>query len=164
MECTLVKLGQYSGSKTSIYSVYIEGEKKTLYDKFLEDNILNFKDELKDISGRLLTIGKVTGARENFFKINEGAPGDGVCALYDDPDTNLRLYCIRYGMSLLILGGGGYKPKTIRALQEDAKLEDENNIIKVLSKEITQRMKDKDLTFTPDYMDFEGELTFKLEL
>ncbi|MBK6979124.1 MAG: hypothetical protein IPH28_20170 [Cytophagaceae bacterium] len=60
--------------------------------------------------------------------------GDGVCALYDDPDRNLRLYCIRYGKQIVVLGGGGHKPKTIRALQEDEKLKQENYLIRNISK------------------------------
>ncbi len=36
--------------------------------------------------------------------------------------SNLRLYCIRLGSAVVILGGGGHKPKTIRTLQDDTKL------------------------------------------
>jgi hypothetical protein len=72
------------------------------------------------------------------------------------------LYCIRYGNDIVILGGGGFKPKTIRALQEDKKLEAENYFLRDLSKEITQRLKDKDI-IKPNFMDFEGDLTFNFE-
>lgn len=60
------------------------------------------------------------------------------------------------------MGGGGFKAKTIRALQEDKKLETENYFLRDLSKEITQRLKDKDIT-KPNFMDFEGDLTFNFE-
>jgi hypothetical protein len=83
-----------------------------------------------------------------------------VCALYDNPDSNLRLYCICYGTQIIIVGNGGHKPKTIRALQEDAKLTKENSLIKEISQQITQRIKDKDIRFTPDYMEFTGDLSF----
>lgn len=164
MECKLVKLEKLSGLETSIYSVFIEEEGKTTFDKFIEENISEFPTEIKDIASRLLVIGNKTGAREAFFKLKEGAPGDGVCALYDNPNSNLRLYCIRYAKSLVVIGSGGPKVKTIRALQQDTKLTRENNLMKVLSKEITTKMKDQDLSLTSDYMDFEGDLTFKLEL
>lgn len=162
MECTIVKLDNFSGTQTSIYSVYIEEEGKTLFDKFIEENLSMFNLEIIDIVQRLLTIGKITGAREQFFKTNEGVPRDGVCALYDDPNSKLRLYCIRYGNDIVILSGGGFKPKTIRALQEDKKLETVNYFLRDLSKEITQRLKDKDIT-KPNFMDFEGDLTFNFE-
>ena len=57
-------------------------------------------------------------AREGYFKLHEGKPGDGIVALYDRPDSRLRLYCIRYGSVTLIVGGGGAKPKSVRAWQE----------------------------------------------
>ena len=90
-------------------------------------------------------------------------PGDGVCALYDDPDKNLRLYCIRYGSLIVILGGGGHKPKNIKALQEDEKLTKENNLLKAISQEISSRIKDREISYTNDHMDFEGDLIFYYE-
>ena len=61
--------------------------------------------------------------------MDEGIPGDGVCALFDLPNSNLRLYCIRYGNSIIILGGGGQKPKTISAFQENEKLAKQFEVI-----------------------------------
>ncbi|UVR14472.1 hypothetical protein [Parabacteroides distasonis] len=63
-----------------------------------------------------------TGAAEHFFKLNEGKPGDGVCALFDSPDKKLRIYCIRFANVAIVVGGGGYKPKNIRAYQESSSL------------------------------------------
>ncbi len=93
-------------------------------------------------------MAKTTGARETFFKTNEGVPGDGVCALYDDPDKKLRLYGVRYGNLVVILGSGGEKPKTIRALQESKKLVDENSMVKRISKGVMKAMKDKYLRWS----------------
>lgn len=163
MRYRLVKKNQFSGCKASIYNIYLEDEQVTLFDRFLEENNKSFKSELKSIVNRLTPIGHDTGAREIFFKINEGKPGDGVCALYDDPDHKLRLYCIRYGSLILILGGGGPKPKEIRALQEDTKLDEENKILCQVSSDIKQKMKDGTISFTHDYMDFEGDLAFNYE-
>lgn len=126
MKCKLVKLNKFSGNKASVYSVYISDEGETLFDIFIKENINLFKSEILDIVKRLNGIVKYTGARIEFFKDWEGKPGDGVCALYDSPQFKLRLYCIRYGADIIILGGGGYKPKSISALQEDQKLKDEN--------------------------------------
>ena len=116
------------------------------------------KSELSTILLRLTVIGKKTGARETFFKMEEGDLGDGVCALYDDPKKNLRLYCIRYGTSLIIIGSGGPKAKTIRALQQDPKLKKENLIMRDISKLIKEKMEDKTISFTDDYYDFKGNL------
>ena len=137
MECELVKLDNLSNNETSIYSLFIENENKTLFDMFIEENVINHKAEVEDIIKRLHNIGKI-GARIHFFKIDEGVPGDGVCALYDNPNSHLRLYCIRYGNDIVILGGGGFKPKTIRTLQQNKKLKTENYFLRDLSKQITQ--------------------------
>ena len=126
----------------------------------MRENGNSFKSETKNIIERLISIGHKTGARSQFFKEWEGKPGDGVCALYDKPDSNLRLYCICYGTQLIIIGSGGHKPKTIRALQEDTKLTEENALIKQISQQITRRIKDKEIRFTPDYLDFTGDLEF----
>ena len=162
MNCEIVKLEEFSGNEASVYSIYIEEEEMTLYDRFVIENKDQFFAEIDDINKRLINIGKI-GARENFFKLKEGNPSDGVCALYDNPNSNLRLYCIRYGTSIVLIGGGGYKPKTISALQEDKKLKEENYFLRELSKEIKQRMLDKELKFTSDYLDFEGNINFNFD-
>jgi len=150
MECELVKLDNLSNDETSIYSLFIEDENKTLFDMFIEENVINHKAEVEDIIKRLHNIGKV-GARIHFFKVDEGVPGDGVCALYDNPNSYLRLFCIRYGTQIVILGNGGYKPKN------------ENYFLRKVSKEITQRLSEKDITITKDFKDFEGDLTFNFD-
>ncbi|MBW8050528.1 MAG: hypothetical protein FVQ77_09355 [Cytophagales bacterium] len=160
MKYKLVKLSNFSGEEASIYSVYMEDLKKTLFDVFLEENKNSFKSELKDILQRIKVIGSKTGAREQFFKLNEGKPGDGVCALYDD-DRNLRLYCIRYAKQLVIIGGGG--EKSVQVLQDDEKLKEENYLLREISKIITERIKEGEINYTNDYRDFEGNLEFNTE-
>ena len=163
MKFKIVKLNQFSGNKAGVYSVVLNNDEETLLNKFVRENEISFKSETKDIIKRLYSIGHCTGARSQFFKEWEGKPGDGVCALYDKPYSNLRLYCICYGTQLIIIGSGGHKPKTIRALQEDKKLTKENTLIKQISQQITQRIKDKEIRFTPDYLDFTGDLSFNDE-
>lgn len=163
MEYELIKLDRLSGSETSIYTILLNDENKTLFDIFLNENKYSSIDELKNITQRLRVIGNETGAREQYFKLKEGKPGDGVCALYDNPDKNLRLYCIRYGTLIVILGGGGSKPKNIKALQESKKLTDENYFLRQVSEHIRQKMKDKEIRFSDDELDFEGDLTFNTD-
>jgi len=105
-------------------------------------------------------IGKRTGAREHFFKLNEGKPGDGICALYDEPERNLRLYCIRWGNVAILIGGGGFKPKNIRAWQEDPLLSKEVKVVMNIAREIQQRIDDKQITFTSDGSQLQGNLNF----
>lgn len=160
MKCRLVKIDSLSGSKASVYSVSLDKETETLLEKFIRENNNSFLSETKDILKRLRTIGHKTGARKQFFKEFEGKPGDGVCALYDNPDSKLRLYCIVFGTQLLVVGGGGPKPKNISAFQDDEKLTDENYFLRWLSEQIAQRIKNKEITYENDYLDFSGNLEF----
>lgn len=156
--CELVKLQNISGSKASLYTVFVDDDTESLFDKFLKENSASHKSEILDLVSRLNIIGKETGAKYDFFKHKEGELGDGVCALYDIPDSNLRLYCIRYGNHLVILGGGGHKSKDISAFQENEKLKDENYLLRWLSKAITEKMKEKEIRLTENGLDFEGDL------
>ena len=161
MKTKLVKLENLSGNKASVYSIWFEELQETSFEIFLNENKNVFLSELKDILSRLKSIGNTTGAREQFFKINEGIPGDGVCALYDNPDKKLRLYCIKYGTLIVILGGGG--PKNVRQLQQNTKLKDENYFLRELSEQITERLKDGEIWYTNNNMDFDGNLEFENE-
>lgn len=160
MNCKLTKIDKLSGSMISVYSVIINNEQESLFEKFIIENYSLFKNETKDILKRLNSIGKKTGAREQYFKLNEGKPGDGVCALYDDPDSILRLYCIRYGTQIIVIGGGGPKSKDIRSFQDDQKLTRENYFLRWLSQQITTRIKEGEIAFSNDYMNFIGNLEF----
>jgi putative component of toxin-antitoxin plasmid stabilization module len=163
MNFKIVKLNNLSGECASVYSVFDNESEKTLFEIFIEENKSLFLSELKDISSRLRVIGHKTGAREQFFKHNEGILGDGICALYDDPQKNLRLYCIRYGTTIVILGGGGSKPKSIRKFQESSKLEYENYILRELSAKITDRIRNREIWFSDDYKEILGNLEFNDE-
>lgn len=163
MRYAIVKLHQFSGNKASIYSVVRYGEQETFLEKFIKENKDLFLSETKDILKRLRTIGHLTGARFDFFKHNEGVPGDGVCALYDKKKSNIRLYCIVYGSQLIIIGNGGPKPKSIRALQADDKLKNENYFMRWLSNKITERIRNREIKYINDYLDITGDFEFDNE-
>lgn len=161
MRFKLVKLIRLSGNKASLYSIVQNDESETFLDKFIRENENSFIDEIKNILMRLKSMGHKTGARETFFKAHEGTPGDGVCALYDKPDSKLRLYCIRFGTQLIVVGNGGPKPKTMRTFQEDEKLTDENFFLRWLSEELTSRIREKEIVYINDHLDFSGNLEFE---
>lgn len=158
MKYRLVKVGRLSGRKAAIYTIAKEGESRSFFERFLGENLTLFKSEIESILVKLETIGHRTGARPGFFKEFEGAPGDGVCALYDEPDSKLRLYCIRFGQDILILGGGGPKGKQIRSFQEDKKLREENYFLRWASAEISQKIKEKDFLLRFHPPGIEGDL------
>ena len=145
MKFELVELENLSGPNTTFYSVLVDEDSETLFEKFYQENKNTFRDELKSIVKTLDMIALENGARRSYFKENEGKLGDLVCALYDTPKSNLRLYCIRLGSTVIILGGGGQKDKSIRALQEDAKLTHENYLMRKLSDLLYKKIKEGEI-------------------
>jgi hypothetical protein len=64
----IVEMEPFSGSEAKVYSIIPEGENVTLFEKFVDENKVVYKEEIKDILKRLKQIGHATGARESFFK------------------------------------------------------------------------------------------------
>ena len=152
----LIRLDLLSGDKCNIYSVRLNDEMDTLFEQFLKKYADVFRDEVLDIYTRLKAIGKSVGLRNGFYKEHEGKPGDGVCALYDMPNSHLRVYFIRYGADLIVVGDGGEKPKNIRTWQENKVLSNANMLMQWVSNKIKDATDNKDIRITDN--GFEGEL------
>lgn len=146
-----------SGKKATVYSVQLD-DGTDLFDQFLNENSAKYENDVKNILQRIRSISRKTGAQEHFFKTKEGNPGDGVCAFYDSPEKHLRLYCIRMGNTVIILGGGGPKPENVQALQEDPKLKHENYLLRNISKQITKKMKNGEIRFSDDELELLGDI------
>ncbi|WP_273210727.1 hypothetical protein [Runella zeae] len=161
MNYEIVKMQAFSGGEASVYSIIPQGDDETLLDKFVGEYVDEYKNEIKQILQRIKVIGRNTGARESFFK-QEGdyefqkRYGKYVYALYDEEESNLRLYCIRFSGIAIILGGGGYKDKTIRRWQEDEKLSEEVRRIMSYAECILKQLDEGDLYW--DGMELEGNL------
>lgn len=158
MNYEIVEMQPYSGSEAKVYSIIPQGENETLFDKFVNEYRSEFKDEIKNILKTVYQIGHTTGARNSFFKHFEGKYGDFVCALFDLPDKNIRLYCIRFGMVAVILGGGGEKADGIISWQEDEKLSKEATQMISYAANILQRIDDGDIYWSKDKTELEGNL------
>lgn len=159
MNFEIVELEEFSGRRATIYTILEMGESLSFFDKFLDSN-QQYEEELKDILETIELIGSKQGVAEFLIKDKEGSPGDGIIALYDNPDKNLRLYAIQFGLGILILGGGGFKPKSISAWQEDELLKDEVNSLKEISRKINQRIIDREITFSENEIELEGDFEF----
>src|SRR5258708_34153315 len=144
----------------SLYTVMVDalgGAITTKFDQFIEKYRSTYPRELMDIVRRLKSLGNTTGCTENFFKLDEGLePDDLVCALYDVPEINLRLYGIRLSEKIIILGDGG--PKTTRTWQEDRNLEREVHAMMDVSRVIRTKLKNGDLRISDDGLRLEGDL------
>lgn len=147
----IVEIEELSGPACKIYSIAFDGDGgDTLFDEFLDRLDAVFPEELDEVWAKLQFMGKEGGARIQFFRENEGEPGDGVVALLKESGYPLRLYAIRYGTVLLILGSGGYKNPKIAAWQDDEILTKHATEIIHISAKITERIKEKDLTIASD--------------
>jgi hypothetical protein len=144
MEYDLVEIEDLSGNNAHIYSVKLKGDAETLLEKFIKDNKDSHKKDIEYLIRKIIKIGKL-GCQDNFFKLNEGIPGDGVCALWHQ---NIRLYCIRYGHVALVVGYGG--EKNVRAYQDDPELNATVKQVINLAADINQKVKEKEITFTDD--------------
>ena len=129
-----------------IYSVMFENDDMTLMDHFFEDNALH-EEELKEMAKKLISMGKSTGCRIQFFKENEGAPGDGLVAFWY---KRMRMYCLRIGSACIILGDGGYKPPEISAYQEDALLNSKAQQMRKIAARINKAIIERDIRLEND--------------
>lgn len=159
----IVELQPFSGSEAKVYSLIPMGEVESLFEKFVDENKVIFKNEVKDILKRLNQIGNTTGARKSFFK-HEGDHefvkkyGKYVWALYDDEERNLRLYCIRFASAAIILGGGGYKAKSVIKWQEDENLSIEVRKIMAYAESILKQLDKGEIYWSKDRTELQGNL------
>lgn len=129
-----------------IYSVMFENDDMTLMDHFFENNA-QYSDEISEMAKKLISMGNDTGCRIQFFKENEGKPGDGVVALWY---KRMRVYCLRIGSACIILGDGGYKPTKISAYQEDEELNKRAQQMIKIAACINKAIKEKDIKVEDD--------------
>ena len=158
-----MELEQLSGEKIRVYSLIIDDEELTLFDQFLDENEKDFSTEIQYIIDRIQIMAERTGVRDDFIKQGEGELGDGICALYDKPESNLRLYFIRFGNVAIVLGGGGHKPKNIRRLQENSKLKDENYLLRRVSAALNEAVQHGSLFITDDGFESLTDFTYTIE-
>lgn len=146
MKFEIVNIEEFSGEMAQIYSVMFENDDMTLMDHFFEDNALH-EEELKEMAKKLISMGKSTGCRIQFFKENEGAPGDGLVAFWY---KRMRMYCLRIGSACIILGDGGYKPPEISAYQEDALLNSKAQQMRKIAARINKAIIERDIRLEND--------------
>ncbi len=161
MNYRIVRVVQLSGRTCNIYTVIRDDATISAFDEFLQTNGPLYQKQVRDIAIRLEGMGKQSGARDYFFKHAEGRLGDLVVVVKDEPEKILRLFCIRFGNSILVLGGGG--PKKVRAWEDDPVLSKAAHELIKLSEAIKEAMKDKTLRWNEEGTDWIGDLTIELD-
>ncbi len=155
----IVKLHRYSGKGCTIYTVRLKGQTQTLFEKFIADNLPKYQGDIRKLIANLRDIGAELGMREKFFKPEEARLGDQICAMYIKSGPGIRLYFVKYGQDVIILGGGGDKGPGVKAWQDDPELAVHVELLKRLSEHIGSRLeKREDLWWSKDLTQIEGEL------
>ena len=103
------------GRKAKFYSVQFDGEELSEAEKFFDNLPEEYSEEAEFLAQEIDRMADRIGCPDYKFKMSEGKRTDNVCALYNE---ELRLYCLRYGNTTVILGNGGVKPKGLRTYQE----------------------------------------------
>jgi hypothetical protein len=163
LTCEIVRLDEYDGSISRVYSIYIKEWDVVLFDRFLDENA-SFKPELISIDYRLKLMTSKYGVREQWLKLNEGPPELNIVAIFDEPKSHLRCYGIQFGKCLLIVGGGGKKPKNVRRFQEVKKLHFENFLIQQISRELNNLLKTGKIYWAENGIDLIGDLEFQITM
>lgn len=158
MDFEIIRIEDFLNSKATIYTIIEKGAENSLFQQFLNKYYPLFPDEVGFMMQRLISIGRKVGAQDHFFKHGEGLLGDGVSALYDQPNYKLRLFCVRYGSGIVILGGGGIK-KT-KTWQEDPILKKQAELMIEFSKKLTNRIKSGEIKWAEDQKSFLGNMIF----
>lgn len=161
MNFELTKLDYLSGKKATIYSIYVDDNEVTLFERFLEENMDEYPQEIESLFKTLNSIGKATGYDKEILyrksrkatggaKPGEGKLGQNIDALYDGPNKNLRLYLVYCGRGTIILGGGGFKLKSkeTQKLQDTPKLKSENYLLRRFVKVFDEALSDREIYYS----------------
>ncbi len=166
MNFSLVEIEELSGEKLKVYSILTEDDEEdcyTLYDRFIDENSTEFETEVVDITNRIEVMAHHTGLRDDFVKPDEGNLGDGIYALYDKPNSNLRLYFIRFGNVAIVLGNGGHKPKSIRSLQQNPILKDANFFLRKVSAVLNTAVQEGSLSISDEGLESDTDFIYTIE-
>lgn len=113
------------GPRASIYTISIDGKEKTELELFLsnvgqEINEIEdskernkLKEALDFIVNRLKNTIPQKGCLDYYFEYD----GKSTDVVEKIKQSLLRLYCLRFGKLLIIVGNGGIKPENIRTTQ-----------------------------------------------
>jgi hypothetical protein len=154
----LKKLEKFSGEKATFYSIIADDQ--DLFARFIDENIKIFSEELIQIAARIKTMGTKHGAIDIFFKLEESSEfrDEKVVAFHDIPESKLRLYCVKISDSIVILGGGGHKAKSIVRWQENLKLKKEAHLVMAVSELIELKLQQRKLSISGNNLAFIGDL------
>lgn len=130
------------GGKAKFYSIKFDGEELSEAEKFFDSLSEEYSKGAEALAQKIERMAERVGCPDYMFKMSESKRTDNICALYDE---ELRLYCLRYGNTTVILGNGGVKPKGIRTYQEKEDLYEAVKALQGIEPVIYQEIISKEL-------------------
>lgn len=147
--------------QVAYYSVSLDEDEQTLYDKFVEKHTNENIDKLYHIQKWLQVIGKKYGAQQRFFR-NEAQYADASALPPIGKDrepyyvefgkkkaNNLRLYCLRANANVVFLFNGDIK--TAKKAQDCPNVKSHFELANALTKAIDQAFRNKEIRWIQDY-------------
>jgi len=100
------------GKKTNIYAVCLDDSTACEFDKFLNSCPEEFNEEIEWLVDTIVNIKDNIGIRDGFFK-DQGIESIHRFINHKDKKASIRVFCLKWGNSVIILGGGAIKDFTI---------------------------------------------------
>lgn len=141
----------YVAEKCAFLTVKFSDETDNAYNLFVDKFRDSYYGVLEDIDSRIVNMAELTGAQEEFFK-SEGS--NSVVRFIKT--GSLRIYCLRYGNTCIILGGGGTKEVHQRTYQDSEVLKRAVKILQVIDKDLVGE--ECDFTNLRKYLDIDFEV------
>jgi len=113
------------GRKAKIYSIRYDGEENHEFHKFVTNPDIRNHPDYEALREKIKELHSKRGLLPQYFRPEGENHLHSDISRIDYGFGYLRLYCIRWNDKLLILGGGGIKPKNIRFWQESPELSSE---------------------------------------
>lgn len=162
------------GKRTSFYTLVFADEADILKDSetelFFAAHEESHPKQVELIIEKIELMSRVWGATEYHFKNETSRDRINLWAIprFDKKGNKfsgtLRLFCLRFGSGVVILGNGGIKPKGVRTYQEVPELEAAALVLENVANEIEQKLRGKEIALTDDEILYDGELVFEIEL
>ena len=129
MEYEILELEGFSGRRARIYSVILKGEEIPLFEKFVQNYLEKYPNEIDIVLAKVEEMGNFLGAREHFFEEEadfqfQSKFGKGYFLRISQKGIGtIRVYCLRLAIDALILFDGGIKPSDRRTWQSVPELQ-----------------------------------------
>lgn len=157
------KLVRYKSSTRGyrhIYSPHFDGEEYCELDQFLGTSDVFSNPSYSQVATRLEEMIERRGFKNKYFKFRQSKTNELLCYLLLPEKSDLRLYCCRYSLNVLIVGSGGVKESQAR--QDTPKLQKAFSRLEDADTKIVERLNSKEVYYNENNI-LQGNLNFQEE-